>query len=127
MSFAAAAAPTLLLGTCVLLVSLHHPLTLAKRLATIDQLSGGRLLVGVGIGWSRQEYAAIGVAFEQRGKLLEEHLAAMRCAWRQENVTFDGELIKFGPVWATPSRLPPTSHPDRRQQYCGCPTRGPYR
>lgn len=80
------------LGTTVVIVAYRHPLLLARMAANLHQLSGGRLVLGVGAGWARQEFEALGVAFERRGRLTDEHLAAVRAAW--ENVADYGH----GPI-----------------------------
>ncbi|MET8849403.1 LLM class flavin-dependent oxidoreductase [Amycolatopsis sp. NPDC004625] len=69
------------LGTTVLVVPYRHPLLVARMAANLDALSGGRLVLGAGIGWAKQEFEALGVPFEQRGKLTTEHLRAIRAAW----------------------------------------------
>ncbi|MCX4751089.1 TIGR03619 family F420-dependent LLM class oxidoreductase [Kitasatospora sp. NBC_01287] len=69
------------LGTTVLIIPYRHPLLTARMAANLDQLSGGRLVLGVGVGWARQEFAALGIPFERRGRLTDEHLRDMRAAW----------------------------------------------
>ena len=80
------------LGTTVVIVPYRHPLLLARMAANLHQLSGRRLVLGVGVGWARQEFEALGVAFERRGRLTDEHLAAVRAAWE------DLEDYGHGPV-----------------------------
>ncbi|HEY9368831.1 LLM class flavin-dependent oxidoreductase [Streptomyces sp.] len=72
------------LGTTVLVLPYRHPLLVARMAANLNQLSGGRLVLGVGVGWARQEYDALGVPFTARGRLTDEHLATLREAWREE-------------------------------------------
>jgi probable F420-dependent oxidoreductase len=79
------------LGTSVLVVPQHNPVWLANHLATVDQMCGGRLLVGAGIGWSEREYEALGQGFHDRGRRMDEILDLLRSAWRDDPVTFDGE------------------------------------
>ncbi len=67
LAFAAAAAPTLKLGTCILIVPQRNPLILAKELATLDRLSGGRVELGLGVGWMKEEFDALGIPWERRG------------------------------------------------------------
>jgi alkanesulfonate monooxygenase SsuD/methylene tetrahydromethanopterin reductase-like flavin-dependent oxidoreductase (luciferase family) len=83
------------LGTTVLIVPYRHPLLVARMAANLNDLSGGRLVLGVGVGWARQEFDALGVAFGQRGRLTDEHLLAIRAAWR------DGQDYRGGqiPIW----------------------------
>lgn len=83
------------LGTTVLVVPYRHPLLVARMAANLDQLSGGRLVLGVGVGWARQEFEALGVSYEQRGMLTDGHLRAMRTAW-EDNVDYPGGRI---PIW----------------------------
>jgi len=102
LAFVAGRSDTLLLGTAILLATLHHPLTLAKRVATLDQLSGGRVRLGVGIGWNEQEYEAVSVPFAHRGARLEEYLAALRVLWREDQAEFAGTFVRFEPVYSSP-------------------------
>jgi alkanesulfonate monooxygenase SsuD/methylene tetrahydromethanopterin reductase-like flavin-dependent oxidoreductase (luciferase family) len=82
------------LGTTVLIVPYRHPLLVARMAANLQRLSGGRLVLGVGVGWARQEFAALGVPFERRGRLTDEYLGVMRAAWAAE--PGPGEPI---PIW----------------------------
>jgi alkanesulfonate monooxygenase SsuD/methylene tetrahydromethanopterin reductase-like flavin-dependent oxidoreductase (luciferase family) len=81
---------------------LRHPILLAKDLATIDLLSEGRLVVQPTVSWQRAEYAAHGVPFERRGRILDEHLVAMRALWSGSPATFHGEFFSFSDVWSEP-------------------------
>jgi alkanesulfonate monooxygenase SsuD/methylene tetrahydromethanopterin reductase-like flavin-dependent oxidoreductase (luciferase family) len=83
------------LGTTVLIVPYRHPLLLARMAANLNQLSGGRLILGVGVGWARQEFAALGVAFHRRGALTDEYLRAVRTAWANDDDYQSGQI----PVW----------------------------
>ncbi|GJF34948.1 F420-dependent oxidoreductase [Kitasatospora sp. NE20-6] len=83
------------LGTTVLVLPYRHPLVVARMAANLDRLSGGRLVLGVGVGWAQQEFDALGVPFAARGRLTDEYLATMRAAWRAE--TEDG--APSIPVW----------------------------
>jgi probable F420-dependent oxidoreductase len=69
------------LGTTVLVAPYRHPLLTARMAANLNELSGGRLVLGVGVGWARQEFAALGIPFEQRGRLTDDHLRDVRAAW----------------------------------------------
>ncbi len=102
LAFAAAAAPTLRLGTCILIVPQRNPLVLAKELATLDQLSGGRVELGLGIGWLKEEFDALGVAWERRGARNDEYIAAMRALWAAPHAEFHGEFVDFAPVTCSP-------------------------
>jgi probable F420-dependent oxidoreductase len=99
LTFAAAHSERLRLGTGVLIGPQHSAAILAKRLATLDALSGGRLEVGIGIGWQKEEYAACGVPYSRRGKRLDEMLDAMRTLWRDDPASFDGEFTRFERVY----------------------------
>ncbi|SHM95700.1 LLM class flavin-dependent oxidoreductase [Actinacidiphila paucisporea] len=72
------------LGTTVLILPYRHPLLVARMAANLQQLSGGRFVLGVGVGWARQEFEALGVPFRERGRLTDAHLAALREAWRAD-------------------------------------------
>jgi probable F420-dependent oxidoreductase len=102
LSFAAAATSEIRLATGVLLLPEHNPVLLAKQVASLDALSGGRLTLGVGIGWSAEEFAALGVPFAGRGKRLGEYVAAMRTLWRDDVATFHGEFVDFDAVRVNP-------------------------
>jgi probable F420-dependent oxidoreductase len=91
LSWAAAVTERVRLGTSVLVVPQHNPVWLANHLATVDQMSGGRVVVGAGIGWSEREYEALGQGFHDRGRRMDEILDLLRSAWRDDPVTFDGE------------------------------------
>ncbi|MFI9326226.1 LLM class flavin-dependent oxidoreductase [Kitasatospora sp. NPDC052868] len=82
------------LGTTVLIAPYRHPLLTARMAANLDQLSGGRLVLGVGVGWARQEFAALGIPFERRGRLTDDHLTAIRAAWDTD--AYGGRRI---PLW----------------------------
>ncbi|MEU7881597.1 TIGR03619 family F420-dependent LLM class oxidoreductase [Microbispora bryophytorum] len=83
------------LGTTVLIVPYRHPLLTARMAANLQELSGGRLVLGVGVGWARQEFEALGVPYERRGALTDEHLRAMRLAWQDEEDYRAGHV----PIW----------------------------
>ncbi len=90
-----------------ILAPLRHPLLLAKEMATLDRLSEGRLVVLPTVSWSRDEYAALGVPFEKRGKLLDEHLAAWELLWQESPASFDGENYPFQDVYLEPKPFRP--------------------
>ncbi|WP_328299357.1 LLM class flavin-dependent oxidoreductase [Streptomyces sp. NBC_00435] len=95
LSWLAALTTRIRLGTTVLIAPYRHPLLTARIAANLDALSGGRLVLGVGVGWARQEFAALGIPFQQRGRLTEEHLRAVRAAW-QDTADHGERRI---PVW----------------------------
>ena len=105
LSFAAAATSTIGIATGVLLLPEHNPVHLAKQAATLASLSGGRFTLGVGIGWSREEFEALGVSFERRGARTAEYVEAMRTLWRDDVASFDGEFVQFGSVRVNPKPL----------------------
>ena len=120
LAFLAARTERIRLGTGVMVVPHHHPLILAKRLATIDVLSGGRVLLGAGVGWMREELEATGVDFSRRGRRLDETLAAMRALWAlppyekgsaTPGASFHGEFFDFDDVWSEPRPLRPSGVP----------------
>ena len=90
------------LGTGVALVAQHDPIVLAKELATLDLLSGGRLVLGVGSGWNREEAEDHGVDGARRRERLLEHLACMQTIWREDEPSFDGEHVSFEPAYSWP-------------------------
>ncbi len=102
LAFAAAAAPSLRLGTCILIVPQRNPVVLAKALATLDQLSGGRVELGLGVGWLKEEFDALGVPWERRGARNDEYVAAMRALWAGPHAEFHGEFVDFAPVTCSP-------------------------
>ena len=102
LAFVAAVSDTVKLGTAVVIAPLHSPAVLAKRVSTVDNLSGGRVVLGLGIGWQREEYAAVGAPFRDRGARLEECIGAMRALWTQAPATFHGEHFAFDRVYSSP-------------------------
>lgn len=95
LAFAAAATTRVRLGTCILIVPQRNPLVLAKELATLDRLSGGRVELGLGVGWLREEFEALGVPWERRGARNDEYVAAMRALWHGPHAEFHGEFVDF--------------------------------
>lgn len=105
LAFLAGRTSTVRLGTGVIVLPLHNPLVLAKELATVDVLSGGRLIFGVGVGYIAHEFEAVGVPFSGRGARVEEYLAAIRAIWTQEQPTYTGLTFSFQGVQARPRPL----------------------
>ncbi|MED7952326.1 LLM class flavin-dependent oxidoreductase [Streptomyces sp. BE303] len=95
LSWLAGVTTRIRLGTTVLVAPYRHPLLTARMAANLDRLSGGRLVLGVGVGWARQEFAALGIPFEQRGRLTDDHLRAVRAAWADTADYGAGRI----PVW----------------------------
>ncbi len=102
LGFACAVTERIGLATGVLLLPEHNPVVVAKRAASLDRLSEGRLLLGVGVGWSEEEFAALGVPFARRGARTEEYLEAMRVLWREDTASFTGEFASFSDVRVYP-------------------------
>ncbi len=98
----AAVTEHLQIGTGICLVPEHHPIALAKRVASLDSLSRGRFIFGVGAGWNVEELANHGVDFADRWQVLEEHVRAMKACWTQKNAEFHGDFVNFDPVWVEP-------------------------
>lgn len=109
LSFVAARTSRIRLGTSTLILPYHQPLLLAKEIATLDQLSGGRVIVGVGVGgdypWVRDEFAALGLPFEERGAIADEYIAALKELWTSEQPRFTGRFCSFGPLTFAPPPL----------------------
>jgi probable F420-dependent oxidoreductase len=102
LSAAAAVTTRIGVGTGILLAAQHDPIVLAKQVATLDHLSGGRVTLGVGIGWNRAEAEDHGVDFGRRWSIVREHLAAMEAIWSSEQAEFHGAFVDFGPSWSWP-------------------------
>ena len=102
LAYVAAAAPTLRLGTCILILPQRNPLVLAKELATLDHLSGGRVELGIGVGWMKEEFDALGVPWQHRGRRNDEYVEALRTIWSGSHVEYHGEFVDFDPLTCTP-------------------------
>lgn len=102
LAYAAARTTTLRLGTGVIVLPLRNPLIVAKEIATLDVLSGGRVLVGIGVGYVEREFRALGVPFDHRGERTDEYLEVMRAIWTQEHPAFHGRFFAFEGVQAHP-------------------------
>lgn len=99
------------LGTYILLAALRRPVVLAKQVATLDVLSGGRVDLGVGIGWQREEYEAAGLDFGARGRLLDHTLAVCRTLWREPRASFASPELRFEAIHAMPKPVQPGGVP----------------
>lgn len=93
------------LGTSVEIITERNPVVRAKEIATLDALSGGRFEYGIGVGWSREEYAALGIPFERRGKRCDEYVEAMRALWSQQRASYHGEFVDFTDVVFFPKTI----------------------
>jgi probable F420-dependent oxidoreductase len=99
------------LGTAVILAALRRPAVLAKQLATMDVLSGGRVDLGVGVGWQREEYEAVGLRFEDRGRLLDHTLEVCQLLWTQQRAVYDSPELTFDGIHQMPKPLQPGGIP----------------
>lgn len=102
LSYAAAVTGTLKLGAGIILLAQRNPVVLAKELTSIDVLSGGRLLFGVGVGYVEREFEAIGVPYAERGARTSEHIEAIRVLWTQDKPAFDGRFSRFSGIQMKP-------------------------
>ena len=108
LAWLAARTTRIRLGTGILVLPEHHPLQLAKRCATIDRLSAGRLFLGVGVGWMREEVAALGIDPDERGSRTDEAIEALRVIWREDEPAFAGHHFAFDPVRSQPKPVQAT-------------------
>jgi probable F420-dependent oxidoreductase len=99
---AAMATEQLRIGTGILLPAQREPIVTAKSVASLDVLSGGRFVLGVGFGWNVEEMASHGVDFARRRDVVREHMLAMKALWTDDEPSFSGEFVSFGPSWSWP-------------------------
>jgi probable F420-dependent oxidoreductase len=111
LAFVAGCTTTLRFGTGLLVLPEHHPVQLAKRLATIDRLSGGRLTIGIGVGWMKEELEALDVDFSTRGARADECIEALRLLWREDEATFNGQHFSFERACSFPKPVQPGGIP----------------
>lgn len=111
MTWVAAVTTRLRVATGILILPQRNPVTLAKELATLDRLSGGRLDLGIGVGWLREEFDAIGVSFEDRGARTDEYVAALRALWTDDPATFRGRFVSFERCHSNPKPVQPDGIP----------------
>lgn len=95
LTWVAAHSDRVRLATGILILPQRNPVVLAKEVATLDAMSGGRVLLGVGVGWLAEEFAALGVPFAQRGRRTDEYMGALRALWTEPEPTFHGEFVDF--------------------------------
>jgi len=105
LSFAAAATNKILLGTGICLIPQRDPIVTAKSVASLDRLSNGRFVFGIGGGWNVDEMENHGARYETRFKLMRERILAMKALWTQEEAAFHGAMVNFDPVWLYPKPL----------------------
>ena len=102
LAYVASATSTLRLATGILILPQRNPVVLAKELATLDHLSGGRVELGIGVGWLQEEFDALGVPWARRGARTDEYVAAMRALWAGDGASFAGEFAAFTRVSSNP-------------------------
>jgi probable F420-dependent oxidoreductase len=103
LAYIASATRTIKLGTAILILPQRNPVVTAKAVATLDTMAGGRrVLLGIGVGWLAEEFAALGMPFEDRGPRTDEYVAAMRTLWTQERASFTGRFVSFDQVFCRP-------------------------
>lgn len=108
LGFLAARTSRIRLATSVLVLGYHHPLELAKRYGTLDLLSGGRVVLGVGVGSLAEEFEMLGASFADRGERADEAITALRAAWSDPRPSFDGRFFRFAGVAVEPCSARPT-------------------
>jgi probable F420-dependent oxidoreductase len=102
LTYAAAVTSRVRLATGISLVPMHNPVILAKEIASLDQLSGGRFMLGAGIGWMAEEFEAAGVPFEQRAKRTDEYIDAMKQLWGEDRASYSGQFVNFKNIRCNP-------------------------
>lgn len=102
MSFVAAVTSKIKLATGILILSQHSPVVCAKQVASLDAMSGGRVLLGIGVGWLKEEFEIIGANFEERGPRCDDYMQAMRALWQMERPSYNGRFVKFDGAYCRP-------------------------
>jgi probable F420-dependent oxidoreductase len=102
MAYIAGVTSTINLATGILILPQHNPVITAKQVATLDAMSGGRVLLGIGVGWMKEEFDAIGASFGDRGARTDEYVAVMRELWTAERPTFHGQFVNFDDTYCRP-------------------------
>ncbi|MAK25638.1 MAG: LLM class F420-dependent oxidoreductase [Acidimicrobiaceae bacterium] len=102
MAHMAGATERIKFGTAILILPQHSPVVCAAQVATLDYMSGGRALLGIGVGWLKEEFDAIGAPFERRGVRTDEYVAAMRALWANDCASFEGEFVQFRDTYCLP-------------------------
>jgi probable F420-dependent oxidoreductase len=102
MAYVAAATSRIKLATGVIILPQHNPVITAKQVATLDHMSAGRVLLGVGVGWLKEEFEALGSPFEERGARTDEYIRVMRELWRADRPTFKGKFFSFTDAYMRP-------------------------
>jgi len=102
MAYVAARTSRIKLATGILILPQHNPVICAKQVATLDHMSGGRVLLGIGVGWLKEEFDALGVPFAERGARTEEYMHALRALWRMDSPSFEGRFVRFKDAYMRP-------------------------
>ena len=102
MAYVAAATTRIKLGTGVIILPQHNPVILAKQVATLDHMSAGRVILGVGVGWLKEEFEALGAIFEERGARTDEYIRVMRELWSADRPSFEGKFFRFKDAYMRP-------------------------
>ena len=90
------------LGTGILILPQHNPVIVAKQVATLDAMSNGRVLLGIGVGWMREEFDVIGSSFDDRAARTDEYVAVMRSLWLEDRPVFNGDYVRFDGAYCRP-------------------------
>jgi probable F420-dependent oxidoreductase len=102
LAYVAAITKTIKLATGVIILPQRHPIYTAKEVATLDVLSGGRVMLGIGSGWMKEEFESLGINFHDRGARTDEAIQALRALWSSGTASFEGKHFKFGPLHSSP-------------------------
>jgi len=102
MAYVAAATSRINLATGILILPQHNPVIVAKQVATLDHMSHGRVILGIGVGWLKEEFDAVGAVFENRGRRTDEYIAAMRELWAADAPNFNGRYVSFKDAFMRP-------------------------
>ncbi len=102
MAYVASATTTIKLATGILILPQHNPVVVAKQVASLDYLTGGRVLFGIGVGWLKEEFEALSVPFEGRGRRTDEYIGAIRALWTEDKPSYTGEFVNFKNAYCRP-------------------------
>jgi probable F420-dependent oxidoreductase len=102
LAYVAARTAKIKLATGILILPQHNPVICAKQIATLDHMSDGRVILGIGVGWLKEEFEALGVPFEERGARTDDYIRALRALWSQDTATYRGKYVSFSNVYMQP-------------------------
>ncbi|HCU90419.1 MAG TPA: LLM class F420-dependent oxidoreductase [Gammaproteobacteria bacterium] len=102
MAYVASSTTTIKFATGIVILPQHNPVVVAKQVATLDYLTSGRVLFGVGVGWLKEEFEALGVPFERRGERADEYIEAIQTLWTQDKPSYSGEFVNFEEAYCRP-------------------------